>query len=626
MTRFIKVAVAVLFLAGLLLTGALGTETRLLFFWPGCVLLGTAATAGALRWRWRMRTMPTDACLAAALVFAGVFITREITSPVPTWAREDLYIVLGCGAAYLLTATVLSHPYWRAATVVMLLILTAGNLAMGFVHFSGAWSFHLVPHYFRSFGESHRIGGFFINPNHLGAFLAAMTMLSLGMGCFGRGGAVRRLLLLFIALASAIGVALAKSRGGFVGLGVGGLALAVMAITVLRRTHPHMVWKAAMGIVVVGGVCALLLGAVMSEQMSQRLDAEVLKGDPRPLIWKSALAQHAEHPWLGAGARMFFEGCLRLRPVDAPPWMEDALFVHNEWIQALSDYGWAGLAAVVLLFAVHLVNGWRHLRWFADEQFPRTGMLGGSRIGLVIGAMAAIIALLAHAALEFHFHVPAVAVTAAVLLGALANPGNESHLSQPVRLPGVRVLSKLALLGCGVMLLRGAFTVGLGDYFVEKAALAGKQNESEVPDVALLDRALSFDPDNAQTWRSRGLAMTDAAGGKQLDVAKPLMLRAAEDLEHSRELNPFDAFTPLDLADVYFWLGRFADARAQIMESLRMAPLHAEPRHSLAVFFHRQRRWQEAEEAYLWTAEAKAGRTSDAWIEDYKLMLKDAAR
>jgi tetratricopeptide (TPR) repeat protein len=369
----------------------------------------------------------------------------------------------------------------------------------------------------------------------------------------------------------------------------------------------------------------MILGAVISEQWRHRFTTGVPHGDPRTFIWESALAQHAEHPWLGAGARMFYEGCIRLRPDDAPGWMKDAQFVHSEWLQALADYGWVGLVLVIALFAVHLFHGWQFLRWFAAEQYPRTAALGGMRLGLVVGAMAALVAALVHALFEFQFHIPAVAVTAAALMGVLANPGVESSLWRPVRVPGIRFCSKLATLGCGIALAWGAWVIGHADCLVERAKLAGKKNGSGQPDIALLNRALALDPSNAQTWHERGLLLIDLAGGKPVPLAKPVLERAAADLEHSLRLNPYDPYPSLALADVDDILNRFEDAERRIEDAHRAAPLFEAPRLALAVHRFRMQQWQRAEEAFLWTQEAKAGRTSDEWFDLYRQMLQVAA-
>ena len=627
MTRLIKAALAICFLAGFLLTGLLGTETRLLFFWPGAALIGLAGVLAAVRWRWRVRNAPVEWCLATVLLLGVYFLVRQINSPVLSWAREDLFMMLGCGVAYFLAATVLSHPRWRMGMVALLAVLLVANLAVGFVHFSGHWGFHLVPHYMRTFGEGaqHRIGGLFINPNHLAAFLAMMAMLMLGLACFGRGGAVKRLLYSFAAIAAAIGITLTESRGAMIGLGAGVVALVVMILMVLRRAHPHLVMKAALGMVLAGGLASLVLGAVMKDRLQNRFaDGDFFQGDPRLFIWRSALAQHAEHPWFGAGARMFYEGCVRLRPDDAPSWMRDAQFTHNEWLQALADYGWVGLALVILVFAVHLGNGWRYLSWFAKERFPRTAVLNGTRLGLTVGAMAAIVAALVHAVFEFHFHVPAVALFVAILLGVLANPGFERPLRRPRRIPGVRILSKMAMLGCGAALMWGAWMIGRADYFVERSIVRNGEEETKIERMRWLNLAVELDPANAQTWYERGQFQLSEAEGRPWKIGRVLLESAAYDLEQSHLHNPYDISPNLELADALDALGRYAEARIFIDEACRAAPLYYQPRLALAKHLNRLGKWSEAEESYLWASEAKAGIHANEWIDLYQEMLRNS--
>ncbi len=628
LTRLLKALLACCFLMGFLLTGLLATETRLLFFWPSAALIGAAGVLAAVRWRWRVRNAPVEWCLASVLVFGGYFLSRQITSPVVSWAREDLFMMIGCGVGYLLTATVLSHPRWRMAMVMILAVLLLANLAVGFVHFHcGLWGFHLVPHYMRALGEGaqHRIGGLFINPNHLAAFLAMMTLLMLGLACFGRGGAVKRLLYLFAAIAAAIGITLTESRGAIIGLGAGGLALAAMILTILRRAYPHLVMKAALGIVLAGGLASIVLGAVIKDRLQNRfLSGEMLQGDPRTFVWRSVLAQSTEHPWLGAGARMFYEGCIRLRPDDAPSWMRDAQFAHNEWLQALGDYGWVGLALALIVFAVHLGNGWSYLHWFAKERFPRTAILNGTRLGLTVGAMAAMVAVLVHAVFDFHFHVPAVALLVAVLLGVLANPGFEGSLRRPRRIPGVRVLSKVAMLGCGVTLIWGAWTIGRADYFVERSKVPDSIEETEAGRASWLTRAVELDPANAQSWFERGQLRVKEAEGQPWEAGKATLERAVGDLQQSLKLNPYDFYPMLDLAHVLDVLGRHAEAEKVIVAACKAAPLFQQPRLALAIHWNRLKDWAAADAAYLWAYDAKAGIYSEECMELYHEMLRAA--
>src|SRR5687767_661423 len=112
-TKILKVLVIALFTLGLMVTGVLGTGTQSLFFWPGCALLAVAGLVAGLRWRWRLKFMPSDACLATALVFGVYSLVRQFTSPVFAYAREDVVLLMACAVAYTLGATVLSDPRSR---------------------------------------------------------------------------------------------------------------------------------------------------------------------------------------------------------------------------------------------------------------------------------------------------------------------------------------------------------------------------------------------------------------------------------------------------------------------------------------------------------------------------------
>ena len=52
LTKTLKALIVALFTLGLLATGVLGTGTGLLFFWPGCAILGVTGLIAGLRWRW----------------------------------------------------------------------------------------------------------------------------------------------------------------------------------------------------------------------------------------------------------------------------------------------------------------------------------------------------------------------------------------------------------------------------------------------------------------------------------------------------------------------------------------------------------------------------------------------
>jgi O-antigen ligase len=625
LTKVLKVLVIALFTLGLLATGVLGTETRSLLFWPGCTLLAAAGLIAGLRWRWRLKFMPSDVCLATALLFGIYLLVRQLASPVFAYAREDMVLLMACAVAYTLGATVLSDPRSRNWLLIVVALLTLGNTVMAAFHHSGNWTFHILQQWYERPFYENRIGGFFVNPNHLASFFAMSSLLLAATAIFGRGGAAWKLLLGFVSLIAAIGIALTMSRGGLLGLAAGGITFAVAGVYVLCKTQRHLVGKVLAGIAVVCVLGGVMLYGVFSEQLQKRLGgAGFSEGDPRPHIWRAALAQHAEQPLLGVGARMFQDGCVTHRTADSPPWMMDAEFAHNEWLQMLADYGWVGLLLALVLFGTHLANLVRYLRWFVSEKFPHTATLMSSGLGMVLGAFAALVALLAHAVFEFNFHVPIIAVLAACLLGICANPGCTPVGRSPRRVPGVRVTLKAGLIALPAALLCGMWIFGRADYYAEKAALATGEDDATPAKLEALSKAIALDPRNAALWESRGSVRLTAASGQPVDLARSLVKRAAVDLEEARRLNPQSFTAALELANALAFLGEADRSRQAIDDALALAPLFEGPRLALASYYQRLSQWQKSEEAYFFASEAQAGK-SGKWFTEYTRMLQGAA-
>lgn len=617
-----RILILVVFLLGLLATDVLGTETRMLFFWPGCGLMGLAGLLTTLRWRIRMPYAPNDLCLAVMLLAVVYGIGRALMSPVEAFAREDGFLLSAAFVTYLLCATVVSHPKSRLWLLGVLLLIVGGNLAVGTIHFSGKWDFHVMPHFARSFGEG-RIGGFFNNANHLAAFLSLVLFPTVGWLCFGRGGAVLRLLTAFSAVAMVVGITLTQSRGAVVGLAAGGASFFILGAVLIWRTWRHLFVQLMIGMLVLITLAAALLFKVNQEAIQRRAEANPVTEDVRLAIWDSALAQHAESPWIGAGSRMFYDGSIRLRSEKLPVYAEEPLFAHNEYLQLLADYGWVGLSMLVLVVLVHGLNGLRFLRWFAREKFPRTGMLSSNSLVMVMGALTGLVATLAHAVFEFHGHVPATALLGAAWLGVLANPGIETG---SVKIPGVRLSMKFAQLALSLGMLAGLWFYGRGDYLAAKAAMAAVREDREAQS-ALLDQAIAIDPRNPDTHYARALAILDTTPSDLPMTEREARLeRAISALETACSLNPQNYLYPLALADAYDALLRHDEAKAQIERSLTLAPLHEEPRLALAIHFHRQARFAEAEKAYLWAGKARAWNEEGTarWIDSYRLMLVHA--
>jgi len=616
----------ILFLLGLFVTGLLGTETRLLFFWPGCALIGLAGLIAVLRWKVKVCFQPSDWCLLTVLALAGYIGWRAWTSPVEVYAREDGAILLACFVAYLMTVTLASHPKWRLGIVCVLLVLVAGNLTAGWLNFKGRWDFHLVPGFSRTFPPG-RIGGFFNNPNHLAAFLSFTAFLSAGMMMFARIHITSRLLLGFGILAMLAGVALTISRGAMLGMAVGGMVFVLLSLWVVWRTKRALFKWLVLALLLICGAVGGALYKVNEESLLTRQLRTPMGEDMRTHIWHAALAQHAESPWIGVGARMFYEGGITHRDPESSPQTGDPLFAHNEYLQMMADYGWVGLALMGIVLLAHLANGLRYLRWFAAEKFPASGLLRSNTLALVTGGLAALIATLVHAVFEFHGHVAIMAVLGAVVLGVLANPGIESEVFKSRRVWGLRFVMKIVMLAASAAMVYGAAMFGVAD---AQAAVARVDAKHGVNAAALrrAESAAAADPRNAALAYQYGTMLVDSV---RQDMRKEDYLRtvdaAAVALTHATELNPWNFRYQLALADALDAQKKPDAALQAVRRALALAPLYEEPRLALGMHYHRLRQFEMAEITYLWAGQAKAmlpeGRAN--WLEAYRQILSDTA-
>lgn len=614
------------FFAALLVGGLLGTETRLLFFWPGALLLGLGGLLAAAKWKLRVSFPPADACLASVLVFAVYVAARAMGSPVGDWAREDLVMLCGALVAYLLAATAASHPGSRMGVAYVLLVLMAANLAVGLVHFSGRWEFHLMPGFARDFGAG-RIGGLFNNPNHLAALFSMGMFLCAGWMWFGRAGPAVRLILGFVIVAVATGTALTVSRGALLGVSAGALVFMLLALWLVWHTR-RVLFKWLL----LGGTLLLLLGGgvlyiVNKEAIQRREMGSPIGADVRGRIWSSAMTQHADAPLWGAGSRMFYAGSIQFRDEHMANWEGDALFAHNEYLQMLADYGWAGLALIVVLITTHLWNGILFVKWFARSKFPRTGRLGSVTLSLVLGSLAALTATMVHALVEFHWHIPAVILTGAVLLGFLANPGIDADGPNRLRMPGVRVGIKLAAMAASAVLAVGAVTWGLADLQGAQAYLAAKRKDQAMALEHLL-RAAEIDPRSADIQYRLGLAYLENWSPKKSPSEQKRLIEAGlAALSRACAQNPMSHHYQLARADALDAAGRHEEALQAIQRAMELAPLHEEPRVALGKHFHNLRQFEKAEAAYLWARSSKATNPKGTanWSSYYEQMLRDTA-
>lgn len=279
-----------------------------------------------------------------------------------------------------------------------------------------------------------RLAGPFVNPDHFAAWLVMLTCLGAGYlaarRAAGRHDApwrtvfrsreareatIRRSL-------PAVGVGLTVlaaiftlSRGALLSL-----VIALLAAFAVRR----LAGRLGGGGLAAGTVAAAVLGAAIWIGLDP-LVARVGGTDhvKRWIQWASTLPMLGAFPVLGVGLGAYKDAYFRFQPASLEPGQVYFPYAHNDLLQFVVETGLPG--AALLVFAIARIGRdliGAHL--LGQGRCPAGGGVGdearrhhGFSVGVAVGALAAVLALLIHSLLDFSARIPADGVLAAACLG-----------------------------------------------------------------------------------------------------------------------------------------------------------------------------------------------------------------
>lgn len=384
----------------------------------------------------------------------------------------------------------------------------------------------------------------FLNPNHLGAWIVAASLVAWGAPARTRRGAIVRAALTVLAGA---GVAVTASRGAALGAAVGG---AVLMAGSWGRLSPAR-RRAVVAVAVVGavGVCGVLV------VRAREADAFAFH---RVGIWKAAVETASERPGLGIGPGQF-PWASRAHWFDdgEAPMRFDRRFdnTHSDWLRPAVETGLAGTLVLLVVVGATVSRAFRRAR-------------GGALAAGEIGALAALAALAAQAAVENLSDRPALALLAAVLFGSCAAAGG------PRVVPGAPAVRRLA-----IALLATAFALGdVATWLAWRAERAAERAADPATRIARLEEAVRRNP--ALPYPRARIADTLATSGP-LDPQRYAVAREAAEAAVRRHPGDSELRRSLARLEATACLGPFPDratlgrALAAYGEAERLAPRDA---------------------------------------------------
>jgi O-antigen ligase len=553
--------------------------------------------------------------LLGSALFFGYIIIRTLISPVDHIARPDLFIVLGSGILYLLTAFYATSPRLRTWLVAALLLLGCANGLIGAVQYFKGENFMVFSELPRAdYGK--RASGFFGNPNQLAGFLEIALLLGLSLTWWGRWKLWGRIVAGYGTLMCIAALLISGSRGGYASALTGVFAFVVLSFLVKERKSHGKTWVIGLVTVLLAAALAFTAYTMVkrSDVLRSRVEGATGELPLRVELWKAALQQFTLSPVVGTGSATYLYYGRMFR---GPIVHSDPIYAHSDYLQLLAEYGLLGFGGFLLFLGTHLRAGWRSIGELARSLRGSRLASGSNSIALTIGAMSAVAAYMVHSFVDFNLHIPANALLMGFVFGLLANPGSIPQSARTgeheptCALPyAVRLLPP----ALGVWLLFAGLQVGYGAYYAHRA-------ERILADWKFMDKieiareaekfarlGLERDPKNLDLYRALGDALFALASlsSHLPEVRERYLADSVETYQRALALAPMDRNLILGLCWTYDEMKRFPDSIPLFQRALEIDPNSMQVRAAYAAHLEAQGRIDDAVREYQKAADAGA--------------------
>jgi tetratricopeptide (TPR) repeat protein len=353
---------------------------------------------------------------------------------------------------------------------------------------------------------SQRPASTFLNPNHLGAWLAAAVLLLAGRQ-LDRSLSLRARIAYGGSTALALaGIFVTGSRGAALGVALGAIALVGMTWSALSAPARR---------VMLAGVAVAVLATAVGVAARFRSDDDPYRFH-RTRIWRASLRAVAESPWRGTGPGQFAAAAANLNfPLEDTPLRYGRLFrtPHSDALRAFCEFGLpAGLAAfgALALFSREIRRG-------------RSALTPVTR-----GAFGALVGLAAQACVDDLSTRPAITMLGAALVGLL------------LAVPRERPAGRGAAIAVTVLLVAGVGVGEVAGFVGWKLSYALPRGPLEPSQLSRLRRAIAWNPMQPDLWERLAEHAERGGAGSAWSLADYAVAREAA--EHATRLQPADAF------------------------------------------------------------------------------------
>ncbi len=548
---------------GFILSVVIAPQLRIWSWGPSllCFVIATLATLPVM-WREGKNTADSTTVYLGALLVGWIGI-RAWTSPVEELAQSDLLLLAMAVATFVTFRVALqSLTAQRIILYGMAGMMVASLFVLGRQVVEPGYS-PLFPN-----TDTARFpSGFFAHYSYGASFLIPVSLLLAGFAMQSQEKWPLRVSLGIFAVLGAVGVYFTQSRGGVVGMATGIGMLFFFSILIGKRERKKWFGPAviALPVVMIGAVVFFLmtLSDVQQARGGQGEMDDMLDNPIRLYLLGIAFSCILLHPFIGGGSRSFSWECFQF-------WDQDSMgrgahkpeHVHNEFIQALTDYGIIG--GVLLLLFISSVVVIALARFVAKSKGTPTEFADAWRVG----GLAGFAGLFAQSNFEGIFRLP----TGAILLGLClaASSAGIVFRSRNENRVWLRssVATLIALAAIGVMIIPGWRGTLISralwpTYFSE--VVVGHETQADAVTSALNIWSLG------SLYQHRAMLFQEwAAGEASPGNRRELMERAAQDYISAYERHRFDPTNTIAAGILLSFLDRDEEAEALFTKSAEL--------------------------------------------------------
>lgn len=518
------------------------------------VALGLSVAA-ALPVFWKKSRAQGDFGLVAfGTLTVAWFAWRAWISPVAELGQADLMLLAGAVGSFIAMRAIGGNTMGERILVWGIALLLLANVAaIGKQVFDPAYT-----PLFRSRAAGFP-SGFYAHYNEAANFLIAASLLVAAAAFFGQHRRTTRVIWGLIAAAGLVAVFFTRSRGGVFGAAVGTGVFLCAALMIGHREKAKWFGPA----LIIIPLLFLGLGAYtyMGWQGAQELRLAgsgitgMMDNNGRLYLLGIALSCIGLHPMSGGGSRSFSWESYRFSESklqgDIITHIPEQ--VHNEMMQAATDYGLAGAGLLIgLLGTLAIMAVVRIL-------FAETPSDHGSADAWRLGGLAALGGMFLQSCFSFVFHLMPGVILLGICLGQLSRP--PAPRGRIVQENGTRILLSGVAIACLLLLIPAGLkttriTAALWTSYFSKIPIVSPESKAE----ALTD-AIRLWP-TAALYQERAVVHQNAAASDDEVESVPAAERAIRDYQKAEKLHPHDPGLAVNRANLLSQLERDEEAEA----------------------------------------------------------------